>query len=199
MTTPDGAVVVEGFHHEDSAQHIWPEVQHEDGSTKPVTYADVRYAAGLTGKEAKAFRQYPLEPYAAAVAVNGLAKYAAIKGGANNTSEEVHIKRAKSSMFPKEYDALAVMQTVRIAMENRNSEADKEVTDIHGRQVVLSEGTAPLLDGKTPMRVRLILEPGTDKVRGAFPLLPSNPGIMKLTQHEADAHIYGTPMPQGRT
>lgn len=75
-------------------------------------------------------------------------------------------------MFPKEYDPLMVMQAIRIARDTRDSERDK-VND--GAKVIVTEGRVPLIDGETPMRVRLILDRDTEKVITAAPIV--RPGL----------------------
>ena len=187
-TLANGGSVVEGFHHEPSADAIWPRVRDEQGRSLNVTRVDRDHLAELTARRRQDYKEYPLEPYAAKVTVNGLAKYSLQK---NPETGETKLVTAKNTMYPKEYDAMAVLQTVRNAMNSRDPGQDRIVQDVEGNKVIVSEGTALLMDGKTPMRIRLILDAETQKVRTAIPILSGSPGKMKLTQEEADKHLYG--------
>ncbi len=181
-----GTLIPRGFHHEPSAEVAWPLVMTKNGALRS-TRVDREHLAELPSHKRKPYQEYPFEPYAARVVVDGLVKYAIHR---DPQTGEKKLSPAKNSMYPNEYDALAVMQAVRIARSKRNPEQDK-LGEQNGLLVKMGEGTVPLVDGVTPMKIRLVLERATDKVITAIPLLPSKPGAMRLTPEEINRHVYG--------
>jgi hypothetical protein len=80
-------------------------------------------------------------------------------------------------MFPKEYDALTVMQAVRIARQGRDRRNDRLAENGN----IISGGYAPMIDGKSVMQVRLVMDPESEKIVAAWPLVKFR-GIMKLSE-----------------
>jgi hypothetical protein len=87
-------------------------------------------------------------------------------------------------MFPSDYDALAVMQAIRIARDTRDTSRDKiiEATG-SSRAVIRTEGKVPLIDGKSFMTIKFILDKDSGKVITAFPKIRDKP-IMGLGEEE---------------
>jgi hypothetical protein len=181
-----GGVVVVGFHHEPSAPAVWPMVKVK-GKIRSTTRVDRGRVQRLPSKERHEYREFPFEPYAAYVVIDGLRK----KRLAKNENGNQQVVDVRSSMFPKEYDALAVMQAIRIARDSRKVSQDCNVANSDGRNVINAVGAAPLIDGVSPMKIRMILDAKDKRVITAFPLLPEQPGIMRLTPQSADYHLFG--------
>src|SRR5205085_2908411 len=95
----------------------------------------------------------------------------------NPETGQSKVEEAKSAMFPKEYDPLVVMQAIRIALQTRNRSADREVSN----GFLVGEGYAPLIDERSTMKIRLVLDPKTEKVIAAYPT-GRYKGIMKLSE-----------------
>jgi hypothetical protein len=174
----NGAFLAQGFHHELSGIAAWPDA---------TTYVDRSHLADRNAKGRQPYAEAPFNPYGGQVVVSGLAKYAIHR---DPQTGEKRLQPARNAMYPYEYDALAVMQAVRIARESRDKSEDRLALNPQGQKVLISEGSAPLIDGTTPMRVRLVLDPETEKVMTAIPVLPSSPA-MRLTPSDIDRHLYG--------
>ncbi|MES2971742.1 MAG: hypothetical protein V4702_05470 [Patescibacteria group bacterium] len=168
---PDGASLPMGFHHEPSAidsrtfvdrQHLELEVSSSDHRRR--------------------YREFPYEPYPAHVVIEGLRKVR-VATADDGTKE---IAPAKSHMFPKEYDPLAVMKTVVAARDNRDTSTD--VLDPEN-QVIVARGSAIVLDGQTKMDIGLILEPASGKIRSAFPANRKESGLMALDKEQVLGHL----------
>jgi len=188
-TGPGGAFVAEGFHHEPSAELVWPSVMTEDGNAQSVTRVSREHLEGANNDTRQEFREFPLEPYRARVAVNGLMKYTIHR---NQKTGEASLAPAKNSMFPKEYDALAVMQSIRIAQDTRDRSKDISSKNVEGRDVLVAEGSAPLMNDEKQMQIRMIMDAETGKIMSAMPNVKRKPGIMKLTDKQAEQAIYGS-------
>jgi hypothetical protein len=186
-TDHQGNAVPEGYHHEPSGEAVWPTTL-VNNEPLPSTRVDRAYVEAMPSKRRAKYREYPFEPYAATVVVNGLRKMTI---NSDPKTGEKRLVSAKNNMYPKEYDALAVMQAVRIARETRDTTKDTDSTDNRGRPVVVAEGSAPLIDGITPMRIRMILDKETGRVMTAIPQTPQSPGSMKLTPEQIDHHLFG--------
>lgn len=177
-----GASLVEGFHHAPSGELVGPIKVEETSGKVLTTGVDAEHVATLRSKKREAYKHYPLEPYRAKVAVAGLTKYAIRE---DTKTGEKSIAPAKNSMFPDEYDALAVMQAVRQAKDDPNG-TEYLSKDDRGQDIIVSEGNATLMDGKTQMPIRVMLDPATRKVKTAIPIINQRPGFMKLTAEQAD-------------
>lgn len=182
----DGSFIAEGFHHEPSGAAVWPEVATESGPL-PSTRVDRTHLDDLPSKKRAGFKEHPLEPYNAKVIVNGLGKHA-IRADAE--TGEITVAAAKNTMYPKEYDAMAVLQAIKAAYGNRDRQQDQAIEDGDGRRKIVSEGEAILLDGKSTMKIRLVLDADTEKIITAIPIAPQRPGVMRLTNEEADNLAY---------
>lgn len=163
-----GAKEVAGFHHEPSAS---------DRST----YVDRSGISQKPDKHKVQYNELPFEPYRAEVVVKGYAKQVFQK----NKEGKIEAVKAGSSMFPREYDVLAVLQAARIARDTRDRSLDTP-----GRNgTVIATGEVPMLDGAASMKLRLILSKDNERVMTAFPLVPRRPGSMNLTQEEITRHL----------
>ena len=150
----DGTITVAGFHHEPSAG--------------PDTYVDRSHLEGRVNNPSKSRTSggRPFEPYNAIPVIGGRPKQ---KLNIDKESGEVSLAPAISSMFPKEYDALAVIKTVVGARDTRDK--TKDVITQSGN--IRTEGHWLMIDGSTLMKVKLVLQPGTEKIITAMPLTRS--------------------------
>lgn len=166
----NGAREVAGFHHEPSARR-------ED------TYVDHEYLNGRNSKAMRDYRQNPFEPYNAHVVIEGYAK-STFQQNQNGGYEQVSVK---SSMFPKEYDPLAIMQAARLALETRDRRQDEP----KDKRMVMTEGFAPMLDGESYMKLRFFLDKDTGQIITVFPIARGKgKPAMQLT-HETTKHHLG--------
>ncbi len=145
-----GAREVAGFHHELS-------------SIRSDTYVDHEKMQAVRSNKRSEFKRLPYNPYNVIPVVRGFEKSVVTT---DKTTSEKKIQRSKSSMFPREYDALAVMQAVRIARETRDASNDTQSESGY----IIADGLAPMLDGQSNMTIRLVMEPATHKIVTAFPL-----------------------------
>lgn len=186
--TGEGGFISEGYHHEESGETAWPKVVDEHGVARPTTRVDRSHLEDANSQERRKYREYPFEPYQGQVVINGLKKMSVHidpETGARS------IVPAKNTMFPQEYDALAVMQTARAAYENRDTATEQLTQDSNGDPVIVSVGYAPMMDGKSQMPVKLVMDAESLKIKSAIPVTKRKPGVMKLTPEQADELIYG--------
>lgn len=179
----DGARIPMGFHHEPSGEIAW-DYNPAKGLENPEThrtYVDRSHLEGANKAVRREFVEAPFAPYHAHVRIDGLKKQTVGRGAheGENTLVEVN-----NGMFPKEYDALAVMQTIRNALNNRDTTDDK--IDLEDG-LIITKGIAPMLDGVTPMNLRLVLDAESGKVKSAYPLVKRKP--MQLLQEEIHHHL----------
>lgn len=170
----DGSHTSEGFHHEPSG--FYGEVDPDS------TRVDLEHLELLNSKSKAEFKRAPFEPYKAKTFINGEKK---ITPQINEETGATEMVEAKNGMFPEEYDALAVMQAIRIALETRDKSKDVRV----GNTKVVGEGYAPMIDGESLMKIRLVLDSKDLKVRSAFPIVKVG-GIMKLSEAAIKKHLY---------
>jgi hypothetical protein len=176
MKGNDGSRIPEGFHHEPSAPF---------GVTQPgSTYVDREQMNSLNSKSRASFKEVPFEPYKAQTIVDGLTKMTMQIDVESGQTEAV---RSKNSMFPKEYDGLAVLQAVRMARDRRD--VSKDVINPGG--TLTAESAVPMIDGTSLMRIRLVMDAKTQKVRSAFPIVKVG-GIMKLSGDAIDVALQQT-------
>ncbi len=121
---------------------------HEPSAANDNTYVDRSYLEGANSKKLKQYAERRYEPYQGRTVIHGLEK------------------AGNSTMFPKEYDALAVLQAVKQAYDGR--ETAKDTLKENG--ALLNEGEATMLDGTSKMQIRLVMNPVTKKVVSAFPV-----------------------------
>jgi|GEM_PF-1249317 len=179
-TTPGGLVEAAGFHHEPSGEVMWPQTLNPNtGEVQAPTRALREHLESLNNKGKEPYREHSLEPYRTQVAVGGLTKYAQLKKG-----DEVVMAPARNSMFPKEYDVLPVLQSIRTAMQDPERTVQSATND-EGIPVTVVQGNAKLMDGKTDMPVRMVLDAEHGKIRTAIPIVKNRPGYMKLTPEQA--------------
>ncbi|HUP26683.1 MAG TPA: hypothetical protein VM124_03510 [Candidatus Limnocylindrales bacterium] len=180
-----GEKVVQGFHHEPSGAIAWPTPEGVDAQGRPYlppTRVDRTHLDSLKAKERRNFRELPYEPYQAVGYVGNVKK---LGKAVDAETGETKVAAARSGMYPKEYDALAVLQTIKAAYNNRTQSTPSH--DHEGRPVIVAEGYAPMLDGVSLMKVRMILDPETEKIRTAVPL--AKPGVMKLSRTAIQEHL----------
>lgn len=179
-TNTEGMTEAAGFHHEPSGESMWPAtINAETQEVQFPTRALRQHLESLNNKGKEPYREYPLEPYRAQVAIGGYTKYAQLKKG-----DQVVMAPARNSMFPKEYDVLPVLQSIRTAMNDPERTVQSTVND-EGIPVTVVQGNAKLMDGKTEMPVRMVLDTETGKIRTAIPIVKNRPGYMKLTPEQA--------------
>lgn len=167
LTGDDGALLPGGYHHEPSSR---------DGST----FVDREHLARRNSRESRDFREVPYNPYAAHIVVEGFRKTANTRNAETN---ELTARPINNGMFPKEYDALTVMQTIRQAVESRDPSKDRR-----NDTLLVNESEVTLLDGQTTMRVKFWLDIETGKVVTAFPTNMSK-SRMKLSKDEIHQHL----------
>jgi hypothetical protein len=106
-------------------------------------------------------------PFEAIVSVNGVSKLVL-----NRDNEAPRLEPARTSMFPRELDSLAVMQCVIDAWEHKGDwksvlvSKDNSLSNIYEVPVMI-EGA------DSPMTIRLVTDAGTveEKIRTAFPVI----------------------------
>lgn len=185
-TQSDGLTMPQGYHHEESGEALAAKVRLEDGTVVPDTRVDRTHIADLNAKKRRQFAEHPMEPYTAQVVIGGFRKMS-IHRNADGTKK---VTPAKNSMFPRQYDALGVLQAIRLANENQDPASVRETFDeASGMGTIIVEGNAPLIDGETPMRIRIVKDQETGKILTALPIMPHNPGLMKLTEEEVVRHM----------
>lgn len=150
MTGEDGSFAPGGFHHEPSSRDKY-------------TFVDRDHLEGRSKKSAREFKELPYHPYAANVVLEGFRK---TKRTVNGETGESKVFPAKNGMYPKEYDALAVMQTIAQAVNNRDTQHDY----LSG-SMLITEGNATMLDGESQMRLKICLDAETGKVVSAYPIV----------------------------
>jgi len=166
MVGETGTIIPGGFHHEPSARDS-------------LTYIDRSHLETKSGKDSRIYKETPFNEFAAQIVVEGFKKTTATKDGITG---ERTVRNANNGMFPNEYDALAVMQTIKQAVEHRDTSKDHQ----EGKTIV-TEGVAPMLDGKNTMRLRLCLDQKTGKVVSAYPIVRT--GRMRLSSEETKQHL----------
>ena len=169
-----GTTIPRGFHHGPSAEAVWPTVRREDGTEQVVTRV-----------EESSKPRYRMEPSFDRVTIGGLQKVIP-QQKPNGEWEAVRIRQG---MFPADYDSLAVMQAIRIARDTRDPSKDVVKETSKQQQVIITEGQAPLIDGKSFMKIRLVLDASTGKVITAMPKTRGKP-IMQLTEQQMWEHIH---------
>ena len=181
----DGTRIPSGFHHEPSANVSWVYDSNGERIEKPTTHVDREHlkpeSEESNAKHRKRFLELPYNPYSARVIIDGLRKMTHFY---DPKTGERTLTITDNGMFPKEYDALAVMQAVKQAVEGRDK--TKDVIDLE-RGTIVATGESVLLDGKTKMHIRMILDAKSGKVKSAFPKV--RPNAMKLSRQEIKASL----------
>lgn len=121
---------------------------HEPSAIDNKTYVDRGHIAGSNSQHRKNYRENRYEPYNALSVIRGYRKV------------------EKSTMFPKEYDALTVMQTIVRAVDGRDTSKDIIADD--GR--ICTVVKAALVDGQSKMDLRVVINPGNEKIVAAYPI-----------------------------
>lgn len=190
IDTGHGDVAIPGgFHHEASGK-VWGMVSGPDGSERPANRVERGHLEEANSAHRKKYRERPAEPYLAQVALQDRPKMAFTQG----VDGTMYVEPAKNAMYPKEYDALAVMQAVRMAYESSDPAAARPGVDGRGRPVLINDGRATLIDGVSTMPIRLVINPENKRLRTAYPLIRGKTGIMNLTEEQMMAHVgYQTP------
>jgi EndoU nuclease-like protein len=179
-----------GFHHEESGKQLGGVVTDEAGNERYATRVDREHLETAKSSTRRWYRHRPGEPYIARIAINDRTKLSVHKTPEGKST----LEPAKNAMFPKEYDALAVLQAVRQAYHTSDIPNARHAIDDRGRPALVTEGQAVLIDGKTTMPIRLVLNPDTYRVRTAIPIISGKHGLMDLTDEQMMAHAtYRTP------
>lgn len=167
LTNEAGAILPGGFHHEPSSR---------DNSTR----VEREHLEHKGSRDSRDYREIPYNPYAAHIVIEGFRK---TRTQLDAKSGEVTTLPANNGMYPKEYDALAVLQTVRKAVDERDV-----ANDVVHENTITNDTTVTLLDGQTPMKLRLLLDRATGKVLTAYPGSMSKKK-MTLTRDEIKQHL----------
>lgn len=178
-TGPDGSIVYGGYHLESASQD------------SNLTRVNTNHPEVNSRKHRNRFVRFPFEPYQAHTIIGGYEKSTL---HLDLNTGEYSVVPSKSQMFPEQYDALAVIRSVIQARDNRNRFNDKIVPGTmnpNTYSIVNDEATTIMLDGKTPMKIRLILDASTQKIISAYPLANRVSEMMKLTPEEVQRHLYG--------
>lgn len=162
-----GDVLPEGYHHEPSARH-------------PETVVDRQHIKDGDHHHRKKYHEKPYEPYQARITIEGYRKHKAVEK--KGITESVPVSNV---MFPKEYDALATLHAIRQARESRDKAKDKPGRD----GAIVATGYATMLDGKTRMSIRMILDGQNEKVITAHPYAPKEKGYMNLAEPAIKEHL----------
>lgn len=177
---PQGGSVAEGFHHAPSAELITPEGE------MPQTYVTGPVMANVKARRKSDFDQKPFAPYRSHVVVEGRPKVHA------NPNGESSLRLMNNSMYPQEYDPLAVLMTIKHAYDQRDPSQDV-VTERNGQTRIISESAAPSIDGynpdgtpKSPTQIRIVMNEN-QKIISAIPLDRS--GALSATPEEIDHHL----------
>ena len=117
----------------------------------------------------------PFEPYFVQAAIEGYLKQSK---HTDPETGELNYKNETSTMFPKEYDALTVLKAIILARDGRDKALDKLK---NGR--LLAEGTAPLVDEETDMKIKLVLDPRDGRVIAAHPKITDKSKRRLLAEH----------------
>jgi len=192
-----GTTIPTGFHHGPSGEALWPSVPkkpvEEDGREKPAETATeegdraaeepVTYESVTRKLPEEDQQHYPMEPSHSRVVIGGFKKMMV-----DRQQTPPIVSEGKYGMFPDEYDALAVLQTIRIA--RGNPVKPDFVPPEDGRPSYIFEGKAPLIDGKTDMTIRMVVDRETGKIKSAYPKTKKGgKPVMGLTEEQMWQHI----------
>jgi hypothetical protein len=128
-----------------------------------------------------------MEPYLAKVAIDDRPKMEFTTAADGSQ----YLAQTRAAMYPREYDALGVMQAVKQAVDTQDKTAARQSVDAHGEPVIVTKGEATLIDGVSKMPIRLILNADTGRVKTAFPMISGKNAIMDLTPDEMWRHATG--------
>lgn len=169
-----------GFHSESAVDTL----QANDQTTGLVegTFVDRLSVEGKKSKHRQLYQERLFEPYSANIFIRGVGKTALkqVEG-----SEEVEFIR--NGMYPKEYDPTAIVRSINIAYAARDREQYAVVPSAKG-DVITVTGFAPMLNGEARMPIRFFLDPVTEKIITAFPLVDRK-GYMNLDASSAAQHL----------
>lgn len=176
----NGNSVYEGFHHEPTGEMIWGQ---DPETGEPQTRVDREAVSSSPSQKRRKYREFPFEPYLGKVDINGVPK---LRVG--EPKKEGGLDRIDNSMFPKEYDALAVMKSIKQALDSRDKSKD-ETSDKNERPTLINKHAfAPMLDGESSYQVLLVIDEETGKVVTAMPT-PKSVGIMRLSREAIRRHL----------
>lgn len=174
-TNKVGVPVPSGFHHEPSVPHIW------DGPN-----ASGHYPTYTVETPEEPLDHHPMQPYSAPVVIGGI-----FKRGVRYENGGPTYVAAENSFFPREFDSLAVMQSLKHAYDNRDTTKDqlhvgRGVTDFEPRYV--SWGNVPLLNGLGSMSVKMVMHFEEERLLTAMPKITPE-SQMNLTEDQMWAHL----------
>ncbi len=170
-----------GFHSESAAQILG--LNHPTNAKK--TMVERTHLRKKSTKEKRGFKERQFEPFAARVVIDGVKKLKTMQPNSDNNKNEV-----RNSMYPSEYDPTSIVRAVSTAYRNRDKDKDELKPTADGDVVVNNTGWVLMLDGVTPMKIRLVLNPDTEKIVTASPIVERS-GYMNLDYEDVDQHLYG--------
>jgi hypothetical protein len=182
-------VLVAGFHHKPSAELVSPKqnATNDDGEKTEVamTRVDLSRLEGASRATRRNYLHLPFEPYTVpSVIINGLRRKTLQTDPETGKQQLVNLK---NTMFPDEYDTYGVLKLIKEGYDNLDLDSE-HLSQRHGIESVVVEGRATLIDGKTKMRMRYVLEKRSRKIQSAMPI--TGKGYMRLSPEEAEAHLF---------
>ncbi|HTE21473.1 MAG TPA: EndoU domain-containing protein [Candidatus Limnocylindria bacterium] len=139
---------------------------HEPSALLPTTSVDTERMARKGGGSGR-LAHHPFGTYKNYVVVDGFRK------------------KQLNTMFPSEYDAFAVLQTIKLARDNRDTSQDKEANN---PKYVYNDVEMPLLDGRTTVNVRLVMDGESRQIITAMPL-GAGRGLEGQTPEDIQRHL----------
>lgn len=170
-------IMGQGFHHEESGAQLSPRTIMGSGEVTASTRVDESHLEGANAKRRKQFAQYPGDYYSARVSIHNLPKENLVE---DPDTGKIVAKPINNGMYPKEYDAMAVLQTIRIAYESRDTSQDVLKSSAQLGNVLVNQADVVLLDGKSTITIRLVMDAESKKIQTAIPIV--NGPVMKLTR-----------------
>lgn len=170
-------IMGQGFHHEESGVLLSPRTITSSGEVSASTWVDESHLNGANRRHSKKYDQSPGDYYSARVVIQNLKKENLVKDPATG---KVVTKPINNGMYPKEYDAMAVLQTIRMAYESRDKSKDTLKSSAQMRNVLVNQTEVVLLDGKSKITIRLVMDADSQKIQTAIPVV--NGPVMKLTK-----------------
>jgi len=148
------------------------------------TMIDKAHLSGKNAKKRRDYRELPFEPFSAHVVVGGMRKLIAQRPDESGISKDI-----VNSMFPTEYDPVAVVRTINMAYKNIDQTTDRTILLQDGTEAVFNDsGTSLLLDGNTQVNIVMLLDPATRKIITAYPKNKHTP-YMKLDKQQINTHL----------
>jgi hypothetical protein len=185
-----GGVKVEGFHHGPSAEAlapISPWERNRYGDAVPMTRVTTQEEIpNPDAAQSKKYQHNRFEPENARVKVAGYDKVTLDTDPV--TGERTLIRPVKNSMYPSDYNTLAVLLTIKAAYDGRDESADKVSRSAGLGDVLVNDAQVQLIDGKSTMKIRLVMDPTTKKIHTAIPVVKP---VMNLSEDGVERVLTG--------